>query len=537
MLNMSGTVNDLKLFVKGRVLIDDESIEKASRDASIFYVRPEVVVVPRDLKDLQNIVYYVSRMRANGQDISLTARNKGTCMSGGPLSQSIVLDMSSFSHVGAADIKHKKIAVQGGAMHLDIEAATHPHRLLFAPYTSSRDLCGIGGMIGNNASGEQSVKYGPTSSNVSKLRVMLSDGEVYEFGPLSTEQLAKKLELPTYEGKLYREVTRLIDENWHMIQNGHPKVRKNAAGYALWELWDEHRHTFNMARLFIGAQGTLGITVEAELKLVPFTAASRMIVSPVPNLRDLAPIVQTMLAGGATTVETFDYHTYDLAKLYHPEDAGRAYLAEGKHLIVFAIYDGDSQTHADTRAQKVVDKLVGGGYQSEQIIDESTKESYLLIRRKSFKLLLEHPTGNSRAMPFIEDTIVDIAHYGEFLAALESILADYDMEYTYAGHIGDGSIRLIPLVNVEQEDAADKVFELARRVYDLVFAFGGSMGVDHNDGILKTPFLERMYGPEMITLFAKVKELFDPLSMFNPGKKLGGTLEYAKSKMIRENNK
>jgi FAD/FMN-containing dehydrogenase len=516
---MGGIIDDLEHFIKGTVKYDDKSLADASHDASIFSVRPQVVVAPKDVKDLQNLVYYVSRMSENGQDVTLTARNKGTCMSGGPLTQGIVLDMANMSHVGAADIKHKKITVQGGAMHLDVELATHPHKLLFAPYTSSRDLCGIGGMIGNNASGEQSIKYGPTSANVSKLKVMLSDGNEYEFGPLTIEQLAKKKELPTYEGRLYREVTKLLEDNWNLVQNGHPKVRKNAAGYALWELWDEHRHTFNMARLFIGAQGTLGITTEAELKLVPFAAASQMIVAPVPTLRDLAPIVQEMLAAGATTIETFDY------------------LADGKHLVVFAIYDGDSVAHAKDRVEKIKSTLMGKGYEAAIVDDAETKESYLLIRRKSFKMLLEHPHGNSRAMPFIEDTIVGIAHYGEFLAALEAILANYDMDYTYAGHIGDGSIRLIPLVDMEKPDSADKVMELCQRVYDLTFAFGGSMGVDHNDGILKTPFLERMYGPEMITLFARVKELFDPLGMFNPGKKLGGTLEYAKEHMIRENNK
>jgi FAD/FMN-containing dehydrogenase len=476
-------------------------------------------------------------MRQQGQYVSLTARNGGTCMSGGPLTQSIVVDMSHFNHIGEIDTKHRSVRVQGGVMHIDIEGATHPHKLLFAPYTSSRDICGIGGMIGNNASGEKSVKYGPTSSNVSSIRAMLSDGEVYEFGPLSVEELAKKKELPTFEGKLYREVTALIDENWHLIDHSHPKTKKNAAGYALWELWDAQRQTFNMARLFIGAQGTLGITVEAELKLVPFAKASKMLVAPVAGLRDLATIVQTMLKTNPTTLETFDWHTYDLAKQYHPEEARRAHLAENQHMIVFAIYDGDTHEHAYQQAEKTRMALEKLGYVSEHVDQHDDQEAYLLIRRKSFKMLLEHPHGDSRAMPFIEDTIVDLAHYGEFLGALEAILADYKMEYTYAGHIGDGSIRLIPLVDMEKDGADARVMELCQRVYDLTFAFGGSMGVDHNDGILKTPFLERMYGAEMTTLFAKVKDIFDPLHIFNPGKKVGGTIEYAMSHMIRENNK
>jgi len=244
-----------------------------------------------------------------------------------------------------------------------------------------------------------------------------------------------------------------------------------------------------------------------------------------------------MLKTNPTTCETFDWHTYDLAKQYYPEDAERANKAEGQHMIVFAIYDGDSQEMADKQAVKTTEALAKNGYSTSWIDNPADLESYLLIRRKSFKMLLDHPHGNSRAMPFIEDTIVDLAHYGEFLAALEAILVEYNLTYTYAGHIGDGSIRLIPLADMEQPDSADKIMELCQRVYDLVFAFGGSMGVDHNDGILKTPFLERMYGADIVNLFAHVKDLLDPMGIFNPGKKLGGTIEYAKDHMIRENNR
>src|SRR5688572_15762575 len=172
-----------------------------------------------------------------------------------------------FNHIGAVDINAQTINVQSGLMHIDIEKATHPIGLSFAPYTSSRDICGIGGMIGNNASGERSVKYGPTSANIDWLKVMLADGNEYTFGPLTTRQVEAKKRLPTFEGKIYREMTQLLDDNWHLIEHSHPDVKKNAAGYALWDLWDVSRSHFNLGRLFIGAQGTLGITTEAELQL------------------------------------------------------------------------------------------------------------------------------------------------------------------------------------------------------------------------------------------------------------------------------
>ncbi|MCC2631504.1 MAG: D-lactate dehydrogenase [Patescibacteria group bacterium] len=529
-------MNDLHNLLAGEIDSAAETLERYKHDASIFEVMPQAILYPKDVADLQNLIRNVAARRQAGENISITARNGGTCMSGGSLTESLMIDMSRyFNHVSDIDLENKSIRVQGGVMHIKVEEATHPHRLLFAPYTSSRDICGIGGMIGNNASGEKSVKYGPTSSNINNLTVVLSNGEVCTFGPLTAAEVEKKKEAYTLEGHIYREMTRILDENQATITRHHPRLKKNAAGYPLWELWNENRTVLNLGRLFVGSQGTLGITVEAELALVPFAPFTQMIVVPIANLRDLAPTVQTMLRFDPDTCETFDSHTYDLAKMYHPEDAARASVADGQHMIVFAIYAGDSQELANSKAGAAKAALEQVGREVHWIDEPATVESYLLIRRKSFKLLLEHPTDTERAMPFLEDTIVPIEHYGEFLAALEVILAEYKMTYTYAGHIGDGSIRLIPLVNMEEEGAAEKMIELSQRVYDLVFAFGGSMSVDHNDGLIRTPFLERMYGPEMTDLFREVKELFDPVGIFNPGKKVGGSFKYTAAHIVRKN--
>lgn len=534
---MSKHIEAIKNFLNGDVEISDEVLKSYSRDASIFEVTPSAVLYPKSSEDLSKLIKYIKRKKTKYPSLSITARNGGTCMSGGSLTSSFVIDMSRyFNHIDEVNLSDSSIRVQGGVMHLEVEKATHPHGLLFAPYTSSRDICGIGGMIGNNASGEKSVKYGPTSKNIGTLHVMLSDGKEYAFGPLTALEVEEKKKLDTYEGFLYREVTKLIDENWDLIQQRHPKVKKNAAGYALWDLWDEKKEYFNMARLFVGSQGALGIVTKAQLKLVPFSKANRMIVVPISTLNDLAPVVTTLLKFNPETCETFDYHTYDLAKQHHPEDAKRAAVADGKHMVVFAIYAADTQEDADKLANDAKNAIEDLGKSVSWIEDPATVESLLLIRRKSFKMLLEHPHEDQRAMAYIEDTIVSIESYGEFLAALEKILSEYEMTYTYAGHIGDGSIRLVPLVNMEKTDSRDKIIESATRVYDLVLAFGGSISVDHNDGIIRTPYLEQMYGEEMVKLFAQVKKMFDPLKIFNPGKKVGGTMQYAYDHIITSNS-
>lgn len=535
---MSGQLEKLTQIptFNGDVTTTDEARWAASRDASIFEVMPSGVISPRDTDDIKSVVAWAVQAHKDGQPVSLAPRVGGTCMSGGSLTEGYILDLKSYyNHVGAVDTVNRTIHVQTGAMHIDVETKVREAGLLFAPYTSSRDICGIGGMIGNNASGEQSIKYGATDRNVGRLKVILSDGNEYIFGPLSRLDVERKKQLPTFEGELYRQVTDLIDKNKHIIATHRTRTVKNAAGYPLWELWDAHEQTFNLARLFVGAQGTLGVVTEAELKLVKPGIYQRMIVTPITDLDALAEVVNTTLRYEPITCETFDRYTYELAERYYPEDAARAHVARGKHIVILSVFEGNEREATDIVAGKAKEALEKLGHETFWIDDDETVESFLTIRRKSFKMLLEHPTPHTRAEAFLEDTIVPLEHYGEFLRRLEAILAEHDLIYTYAGHIGAGSIRLVPLVNMEAEGAAELVMELETKVNDLVLEFGGSISVDHNDGIIRTPYLEKQFGPGMVQLFTQVKSLFDPYNIFNPGKKVGGSYEYALQHIIREN--
>ncbi len=530
-------MQELTNIIDGDIDSTHETLLAYSHDASIFEVVPKAVVYPKNKGDISKLIAYAASQRQAGADVSLTVRNAGTCMSGGPLNDNIIVDVSRYMNaIGEVDEVRQSVWVEGGTMHVDVEKATHPRGLLFAPYTSSRDICGIGGMLGNNASGEKSVKYGPTSSNVGNIHVALADGNVYEFGPLSTKELEAKKSLETFEGRIYRGLTKLLDEHAELIEQANPQTVKNAAGYPLWELWDEHRTQLNVARLFIGAQGTLGIITDAELQLVQMAKFQRMIVIPIEGLQNLAQTVQVSMRHHPVTCETFDHHTYELAEQYHPEDANRANAAKGMHMVVMVMFEGDSQEQVDQLTQDAQRELEELGRTVLWIDDPAVAESFLLIRRKSFKMLLEHPHKDMRAMAFLEDTIVPLEVYGEFLSALEAILAQYDMVYTYAGHIGDGSIRLVPLINMEAPGAAETVMELETKVNDLVIAMGGSISVDHNDGIIRTPYLPQFFGDDVYTLFAKVKELFDPLGIFNPGKKVGGSFAYTLEHIVRTNN-
>ena len=526
----------LKENFKGSIATDAGSIEAASTDASIFKVIPVAVATPTDVEDMKTLVLNTSQLANGGLPISITARAAGTCMSGGSLTEGVAVDMKpGFSWIADLDVKEKSVWVGSGTYHRDVEAALTPHKLLFAPYTSSKDLCVIGGMVGNNASGEKSIRYGATIDNVMAIKMICSDGNEYEFGSIDAKTFQEKIKQDNLEGHIYRELDKLIESNWDILQKARPKVRKNAAGYQLWRIVNKDQDDFNVAKLIVGSQGTLGIVTAVKLRLIDKYDHRRMLIIPINDLSQLALAVQTVLSHSPEGLETYDSNTYELAKKYMPDQAKLAASAQGQHLVLMAQFVEHTKDQSDHYAEVCQKALERKKFKVHYVTKDTEAEAHWQIRRASFKLLKDHPFGDKRAVPFIEDTIVGTDHYGEFLAALEAILADYKMTYTYAGHIGDGSIRLIPLVDLEAPDAADQVFELARRTYDLVFAFGGSMSVDHNDGLIRTPFLPRMYGEEVMELFAETKYLFDPLNIFNPGKKVGMTEEYAKAHMIRTN--
>lgn len=535
---MSGNLNALQQIstFNGVINLDEEVRKKFSRDASIFEVKPAGVISPRTTNDIKAVVNWAVGQALAGTPVHFAPRVSGTCMSGGSLTEGYILDLKShYNKIGTPDPLARTIRTQSGAQFIDIENSVKDVGLLFAPFTSSREICGIGGMLGNNASGEQSVKHGAVSENVSRLKVVLYDGNEYEFGPLNRVELELKKQQPDFEGEIYRRVDKLLNDNRRLIAENRVRTKKNAAGYALWELWQNRDTEFNLSRLFIGAQGTLGVITEAELDLIAQTKHRRLIVTPISNIKDLPEVVRTSLYYDPISVETFDYHTYELAKQYYPEHAARAHVADGKPIVVLSVFDGNHQDRVDSTAGKAKDKLESLGHQTFWLEDDAAVESFLTIRRKSFGMLLEHPSPNTRAQAFLEDSIVPLEHYDVFLEKLERILEEYNLIYTYAGHIGDGSIRLIPLINVADEGAPRLIFELNDRLNNLVIELGGSISVDHNDGLIRTPYLEQQFGTELNKLFEDVKDIFDPYRIFNPGKKVFGSRQYAMDHLIREN--
>lgn len=532
--------------MKGEVDDSSATLEKFSRDASLFRVVPEVIVRPQDAHDIASVVQYALEAKKNGDNISVTARSAGTDMSGGPLNSSIILDMTAHLNV-LRELGDDFAVVEPGMYFRDFDKETKKKNLELPSYTASREICAVGGMVANDAGGEKNLKYGKTARYVEELEMILADGQVHTLKNLKGEELTSKLNEPSFEGEVYRSVAKILKENSSVIEKGKPHVEKNSSGYALWDIGDGV-HSLNLARLMVGSQGTLGVITKIRFKLVHPQAYSSMAIFFLKDIHDLGVLVPKILAHKPDSFESYDEHTFSLAVKYFPEFAtqmkagiislGISFLPELwmlltggiPKLVLMVEFRGDTQEEALTKAQDLVGEVkmlnLHDGIRIAK--NEHAAKKYWVIRRESFNLLRQKVRG-MRAAPFVDDFVVPPLSLAEFLPKLSVIFLEYDLTYTVAGHVGDGNFHIFPLIDPKRPDAKKIIDELSHRVYDLVLSYKGSISGEHNDGLVRTPYVEQMFGTEMVALFEEVKRIFDPLNIFNPGKKVGTSFAQSSS--------
>jgi FAD/FMN-containing dehydrogenase len=411
-------------------------------------------------------------------------------------------------------------------------------------------------MVANNCAGEKTLKYGKMENLLLETKVIFADGNEYTVKPLSDAELEAKIGQNDFEGNLYKQLYELIEKNREIIKNAKPGVSKNSAGYFLWNVYDEKEGIFDLNKLIAGSQGTLGIVTEAKLKLVPVQEHHDMLAIFFKSWDELPHVVNALLPLAPESLETFDEETLKLGLRFMPEVAKKAgsglvrfalkFLPEAligakmlglPKLIVLAEFVESSESEVKEKMSKAVKALEGMHVWTRAIVKDSDEEKFWIMRRESFSLLRKHVHGK-RTVPLVDDFCIQPDKMPEFLPKAKKILEDAGIKVNIAGHAGNGNYHIIPLMDMRLEGERAKLPEVADRFYDLVGEFGGSITAEHNDGIVRTPYLGKMYSPEILDLFKQTKQIFDPHNIFNPGKKVPtatkGTVEYMSSHIAVE---
>lgn len=538
--------------IKGDVSDDALVLGQYSHDTSIFERTPSLVVYPKNAEDVAAVVRFAHEAHAGGKNISVTARSGGTDMSGGPLTDSIVLVFTKYINA-VGEVRGDAIVVEPGAYYRDFEKTTLTSGGLILPsYPASREICALGGMIANNSGGELTLQYGKTNRYVRELDVVLSDGSRAALRPLSKSELAVKESEKTFEGKIYRHMHALIEKYAAEIEDARPTVTKNSAGYALWNIYDKKLGTFDLTQLIVGSQGTLALVTSARMGLVRLKAHRSMLVVFLSDIGILPEIVSRVLKFSPESFESYDDQTFRLAVRFIPQIIGHlgfvkmlalgfAFVPEMwmtitggvPKLILMAEFAEDTPEEAHEKANAAQAALADLAVHTKIAANETQTKKYWTIRRESFSLLRKNLHGLHTA-PFIDDIVVHPADYPQFLPELNALLKQYDLLYTIAGHAGDGNFHIIPLMDMGKRANRKTILELLPKVLGLVAKYHGSIDGEHNDGIIRTPYLSLMFGEKMCGLFAEVKKIFDPLNILNPGKKVGGTIEDIEKSMIKK---
>lgn len=543
----------LRKDIKGAVSSQRADRRAVQHDSSIFELLPDYVVQPIDADDVERLVQVVTANKKLYPKLALTPRSAGTDMSGAAIGSSIVVEMTPhFSKV--TSLRGSLLNVQPGVFVRDLDPMLEKANLQLGSVPASRALCTIGGMVGNNSGGEQSLRYGNTENWVRELKVVLADGKEHTIKPLTKRQLDAKMTGSSFEASLYKHTYKLIESNYDLLRNARPKTHKNSMGYNLWSVWDRERGIFDLTRLFTGSQGTLGIITDITIEAVPKAPQGELLLLYLPSLHNLGTIIETVVRHQPATFEGIDDITFNLGikyfRTFRRQLGTKEYLRQQAWLVksvakfkghlpalmLMVGFDGASRAELREKITALLTDLRQFRLQHDIESTRTASAPFWRIRRAALSLLRNQVKGKY-ASPFIDDISVPVQHVQAFLPELRRLIRRYELPATIQGHFGDGNFHIIPLLDLEGTKDQAKLEPLMREIIPIVKRYHGTMAGEHNDGMIRGPWLPAVFGDEVFRLFKQVKALYDPLYIFNPNKKTDASWDYSMSHVRHRDKK
>ncbi len=493
-----------------------------ANDASMYEELPNGVCFPGNTADLQDLVHTA---KAQGQ--SITARAAGTSLAGQTTGGGIIADVSRFMDaIIEINPNSRKAIVQPGVIRDQLNREAAKHGLYFGPDTSTTNRCMLGGMIGNNSAGSYSIKYGSTREHILEIEAVLSDANKVTFGPLTPEELEEKKSLQNLEGEIYRGMVTLLEENRELITERfpHPDVKRRNSGYALDKLLEMHPFTpngrpFNLAELLCGSEGTLALTASATVNLVPLHTKKALVIPHFKTLKEAMEATVKAVTYEPAAVELLDKNVLDATKLNIEQKANRFFLKGDPEFILIIEFEGSSAEEMLNKAELLVQVFTaaGMGY-AHPVLHANDEMKRVWDLRKAGLGLLMGLGDDAKTPSFAEDTAVRVEDLPAYTADFEKLLQKYNTKCVFYAHASVGELHLRPVFNLAKSDDISRMKEMMTEVTDLVKSYRGSLSGEHGDGRNRSPFLEQFFGSEIITLFRKVKSIWDPEGIFNPGK-------------------
>ena len=506
---------ELERQIEGEVRFDKISRALYSTDASVYQIEPLGVVVPRSREDLIRLVRICARYRC-----PLTMRGGGTSQAGQAIGRGLVADTSKYLHrILELNVAERWVRVEPGVVLDDLNAQLRPHGVRFAPDISTASRATIGGMMANNSSGARSVLYGKTIDHVLDQEVVLSNGSVVSFGPLTPDALEAASEGSSLAAQCYRVVRGVTADHAGEIERRFPKVVRRVGGYNLDE-FIRPGQPFNMTKLMVGSEGTLGVVLSARLNLVPLPKAKAVMVIQFADLLESLTATPVILRHRPSAVEVMDRFILDHTRQSAALDALRRGFIDGDPgaLLCVEFYadrDEDLPPRLDAVERDLREQRLG--YRYHRVLDPAAQARVWNLREAALGLSMAMKT-EARSLSFVEDTAVAPEKLRDYIARFLAIVQAHGTTAGVYAHASVGCLHVRPVVNLKTE-AGVRMFEaIANDVADLVLEFGGALSGEHGDGLVRSPFMRKMFGPTLYDAFGAIKRTFDPHGILNPGK-------------------
>jgi len=501
--------------ITGEVRFDRVSRALYSTDASVYQIEPIGVVVVRSRDD---VVQVVRTCRAFG--CPLTVRGGGTSQAGQAIGAGLQVDTSKyFNRVLEVDAAGRWARVEPGIVLDELNAVLRPHGLRFAPDISTASRATVGGMMANNSSGARSVLYGKTIDHVLEQRVVLSDGSVAHFRPLSPAELEAVCRGESLEAACYREVRRVARDCADEVERRYPKILRRVGGYNL-DCFVRPDAPFDLTKLMVGSEGTLGVVLEAKLRLVPLPAAKAVMAIQFADLLQALEATPAILEHRPSAVEVMDRSILDNTKQNAALDRLRRTFIEGDPGALLCVeFYGDRADELPPRLDALERDLVARrfGYRYHRAVELPAQAQIWSLREAALGLSMAMKE-DAKSLSFVEDTAVAPEKLRDYIARFLAIVGRHGTTAGVYAHASVGCLHVRPVVNLKTEEGVRKFEAIANDIADLVLEFGGALSGEHGDGLVRSPFMRKMFGPTLYDAFRAVKHAFDPAGILNPGK-------------------
>ncbi|MGN6436576.1 MAG: FAD-binding and (Fe-S)-binding domain-containing protein [Agriterribacter sp.] len=521
---MTTKLEQLSTQLDGEFFFDATTRTLYATDASAYREMPLAVAIPKSVDDIKKLIAF-----ANAEKTSLIPRTAGTSLAGQVVGNGIIVDVSKhFTQILEFNAEEKWVRVQPGVIRDELNLFLKPHGLLFGPETSTANRAMIGGMVGNNSCGSNSVVYRSTREHLLEVKALLSDGSEAVFSTLGLDEFHSKCELPTLEGSIYKSIRSMLGlyENQEEIRKEFPKktVERRNTGYAVDILLDSAPFNaggedFNFCKLIAGSEGTLAFITEIKLNVVPLPPKESGLLCV--HFDTIDESLRANLIGlkyGASASELIDHYILECTKDNIEQRKNRFFVSGDPGAILVIEYQAETREEIKAKAALVEAEMraAGLGYHFPLLFGEDTKKIWTL--RKAGLGLLSNLPGDEKAVPVIEDTAVDVNDLPAFIRDFNEILKKHNLYSVHYAHAGSGEIHLRPIINLKTVEGNQLFRTIAEEIATLVKKYKGSLSGEHGDGRLRGEFIRQMVGEKNYQLLKVIKKTWDPNNIFNPGK-------------------